>query len=72
MRQDCGRVQWLLKRYPSPPVRTTHAGTRRACACEGGVLFDKGGTFNFTFTEAGTYPYHCSIHPGMTSTVIVE
>src|SRR5665647_1812808 len=23
-------------------------------------LFDKGGTFSFTFAKAGTYPYHCS------------
>jgi plastocyanin len=35
-------------------------------------LFDKGGTFSFTFTKAGTYPYHCSIHPGMVGTIVVE
>jgi amicyanin len=35
-------------------------------------LFDKGQSFSFTFTKAGTYPYHCSIHPGMTGTVIVR
>jgi plastocyanin len=35
-------------------------------------LFDKGGTFSFTFTTAGTYPYHCSIHPGMVGTVVVQ
>ncbi len=35
-------------------------------------LFDKGQSFSFTFTKAGTYPYYCSIHPGMTGTVIVQ
>jgi plastocyanin len=35
-------------------------------------LFDLGQTFSFTFTAAGTYPYHCSIHPGMTGTVTVQ
>jgi plastocyanin len=35
-------------------------------------LFDKGASFSFTFTTAGTYPYHCSIHPGMVGTVIVK
>lgn len=35
-------------------------------------LFDKGQSFRFTFTKAGTYPYYCSIHPGMTGTVIVQ
>lgn len=35
-------------------------------------LFAKGVTFSYTFTKAGTYPYHCSIHPGMTGTVTVQ
>lgn len=32
------------------------------------------GTFSFTFTQPGTYPYYCQLHGahGMTSTVIVE
>jgi plastocyanin len=25
-----------------------------------------------TFPSAGTFPYHCSIHPGMVGTVTVQ
>ncbi len=32
---------------------------------------DPGATYSFTFTKAGTYHYHCSIHPSMTGTVTV-
>jgi len=28
--------------------------------------------FSFTFTEPGTYPYFCSIHPKMVGKVVVE
>jgi plastocyanin len=31
-----------------------------------------GGTFTFAFTKAGSYPYHCSIHPSMKGTVVVQ
>ncbi len=31
-----------------------------------------GATFSFTFTKAGSYPYHCSIHSSMTGTVVVQ
>lgn len=30
-----------------------------------------GQTWSFTFDEIGTYPYHCSLHPSMTGTIIV-
>jgi plastocyanin len=28
--------------------------------------------FSYTFDAAGTYPYHCSIHPKMTGQVVVH
>jgi plastocyanin len=35
-------------------------------------LFGQGQSFSFTFRAAGSYPYHCGVHPGMTGTVIVQ
>ncbi len=32
----------------------------------------QGGTFSFTFTTAGTFAYHCAIHPFMKATIIVQ
>lgn len=31
-----------------------------------------GGTYSYTFTTAGTYNYHCTIHPMMTAKIIVQ
>lgn len=31
-----------------------------------------GQSYSYTFAKAGTYPYHCSIHPSMTGTIIVR
>jgi plastocyanin len=40
-------------------------------------VFDSGNmaanaTYSFTFTTAGTYPYHCTYHPGMLGSVVVN
>lgn len=40
-------------------------------------LFDSGNlgngdTFSFTFTAPGTYTYHCSIHPGMVGSIVIN
>jgi plastocyanin len=34
--------------------------------------FGNGAEFTHTFTQAGTYPYHCSIHTNMKGTVTVQ
>jgi plastocyanin len=31
-----------------------------------------GATFTRTFPSAGTFQYHCTIHPGMVGTVTVQ
>lgn len=36
-----------------------------------GSLDSNGSTFSFTFTQPGTYNYHCSVHPYMTATITV-
>jgi plastocyanin len=33
---------------------------------------DSGEKFSYTFDKAGTYLYHCSIHPKMTGRVVVN
>ena len=32
----------------------------------------KGQSWSHTFSTAGTYPYHCSIHPSMKGKIVVE
>jgi plastocyanin len=29
-------------------------------------------TFSSSFPTAGTFPYHCTIHPGMVGTVVAQ
>lgn len=50
---------------------TAHTVTADGGAFNSGSL-STGQTFSFTFTTAGSYTYHCSIHPYMTGTVIVK
>jgi plastocyanin len=36
------------------------------------AVLDTGDRFSFTFSEAGTYAYFCSVHPHMTGKIIVR
>ena len=58
-------VKWVNK-DPIPHTVTSDAG-----------LFDSGSiasgaSYTQTFTTAGTYNYHCTIHPYMTGKIIVQ
>lgn len=47
-----------------------HTWTERNGVFQSGTL-EQGDTFEFTFTEAGTFEYFCAIHPSMTGTITV-
>ena len=49
----------------------THTVTGDKSEFDSGNL-DSGKTFSFTFKTAGTFTYHCTIHPSMTGTVVVQ
>ena len=60
-------VTWM-NQDPVPHTIVSDAGAPEAISSE---PISQGASFSFTFTKPGTYPYHCSIHPSMTGSVIV-
>ncbi len=77
---------WIQGMAFSPSVITVAAGTTITWTNKATIdhtvtsdtgLFDSGdigsnGTFSFKFTTAGSYPYHCAIHPSMKAKVVVN
>lgn len=77
---------WIQGSTFNPATITVAPGTRVTWVNKDGMthtvtsdatLFDSGNlgsnaTYGFVFTSAGTYPYHCKIHTGMTGTVVVK
>ena len=49
----------------------THTVTADNGAFNSGLL-PSGNSFSFTFTQAGTYSYHCNIHHSMMATIVVH
>ena len=47
-----------------------HTSTADDGTWDSGTL-QPGKSFSFTFNQAGTYTYHCTIHPNMTGTITV-
>ena len=48
-----------------------HTATADGGAWNSGTIAP-GGTFSRTFTSAGSFTYHCTIHPGMVGTITVQ
>jgi plastocyanin len=49
----------------------THTSTADGGAWNSGNV-NGGSSFDFKFNSAGTFTYHCTIHPNMVGTVIVQ
>ncbi len=49
-----------------------HTVTSDTAGLFGSKQFFTGETFSFTFATAGTYTYHCAVHPSMKGTIIVQ
>ena len=50
---------------------TTHTSTADGGAWDS-VAIAPGRTFTRRFTTTGSFPYHCTIHPGMVGTIEVQ
>ena len=50
---------------------TTHHVVSDTGAFDSGNLAN-GQSYSFKFAKSGNYPYHCSIHPSMTGTIVVQ
>ena len=55
---------------PAPHTTTSGEPGAQTDAWDSGPL-QTGGTFSFTFEEAGTFSYFCTIHPSMRATITV-
>ncbi len=49
----------------------THTATADGGSFDTGHISGSGGTASVTFATAGTFTYHCAIHPSMTGTIVV-
>ncbi|SRR5258708_4801042 len=48
-----------------------HSATADDGSFDTGII-SQGQSGSNTFTKAGTYTYHCSVHPSMTATIVVQ
>lgn len=62
-------VTWTNK---DSTKHTVTSGTRPNTDGRFDGQLEPGGTFSFTFAEAGTYTYYCSLHRSMNATITVK
>jgi plastocyanin len=73
----CLAAAWLAscsKSSPTKPTTTGGGGVGGTTAELGGNLGPNGGTYAHAFSTAGTFNYHCTIHPGcggLAGTIVV-
>ena len=60
------RVEWS-NTTDAPHTVTSDSGTTLASS----MINPSGGSFSFTFSQPGTYTYHCTVHPYMKGTIVV-
>lgn len=60
-------VTWTNKDQAPHDVKTTSGP-----ASIHSPMLNKGGTWSYTFTTAGTYGYLCTVHPNMTARLVVK
>jgi plastocyanin len=77
---------WIQSMAFNPSTRSVAAGTTITWTNKDAIthtvtsdinLFDSGsipanGTYSHSFATAGTFTYHCTIHPTMTASVVVN
>jgi plastocyanin len=61
-------VTWTNQDSP-PHIVVSDTGSAAAFSSDS---LSTGASYSFTFIQAGTYPYHCSIHPSMKGTIVVQ
>jgi len=65
-------VIWVNKDTVDHEVINDASGSSAEGAIFRSPVIPKDGSYSFTFTSLGTYPYHCSIHPSMKGTITVQ
>ena len=63
-----GKVTWV---NCDPAGTESHTSTANGGQWDS-QLMQSGATFTREYATAGLFPYHCTIHPGMTGTVTVQ